>query len=39
MNYEKIEELVTKAQSGDEDSFAEIYYLMHQKLYFFLLVY
>lgn len=35
MNYEKIEELVTKAQSGDEDSFAEIYYLMYQKLYFF----
>lgn len=35
MNYEKIEELVSKAQSGDEDSFAEIYYLMYQKIYFF----
>ena len=34
-DYDKIAELVIKSQSGDEESFAEIYYLMHQKIYFF----
>lgn len=34
-DYKKIADLVIKIQSGDEDSFAEIYYLLYPKIYFF----
>ena len=34
-DYDKIAELVIKSQSGDEELFAEIYYLMHLSIYFF----